>query len=58
MECAGLHLALSFDTRYVIDGKFFSPDNRNPMVRTVWFVESRDAAPYFVTARPLEEKQA
>lgn len=47
-----------FGTRYVIDGKLFSPDNRNPMVRTMWFVESSDATPYFVTAYPLEEKQA
>jgi hypothetical protein len=47
-----------FGARYVVDGKLFSPDGRNPMVRTVWFVESGDTTPYFVTAYPLEEKQA
>ena len=46
-----------FGVRYVIDGKLCSPDGRNPKVRTVWFIESGETIPYFVTAYPIEEKQ-
>jgi len=42
-----------FGTRYVIEGELISPDRRNPMVRTVWFIEAGSDVPRFVTAYPL-----
>ena len=44
-----------FGMRYVIEGKIVSPDGRNPSIRSIWFIESNEAAPYFVTAYPLRE---
>lgn len=41
-----------FGMRYTIEGPIASPDGRNPVIRTVWFVESGIAAPRFVTAYP------
>jgi hypothetical protein len=45
-----------FGTRYVIEGVIFSPDRRNPSVRSVWFIESGSDIPFFVTAYPLKGK--
>ena len=42
-----------FGTRYVIEGMILSPDGRNPMIRSVWFIEADEEAPRFVTAYPL-----
>jgi hypothetical protein len=42
-----------FGTRYVIEGMIHSPDGRNPMIRSVWFIEAGEEAPRFVTAYPL-----
>lgn len=42
-----------FGTRYVIDGQIMSPDGRNPIIRSVWFVETNEIIPNFVTAYPL-----
>lgn len=41
-----------FGTRYIVEGRLESPDGRNPLVRTVWFVEAGDDNPRFVTAYP------
>ena len=41
-----------FGTRYEIDGPLPTPDGRAPMVRVVWFVESRENVPRLVTLVP------
>jgi hypothetical protein len=38
--------------RYVIEGTLYTPDHRNPFVRTVWFIEFEQQNPQFVTAYP------
>lgn len=43
-----------FGTRYVVEGTIRTPDGRTPSIRSVWFVESDQDAPRFVTAYPLE----
>jgi hypothetical protein len=42
-----------FGKRYVIEGSLVTPDGRNPLVRTVWFIEEGDDRPQLVTAYPL-----
>jgi hypothetical protein len=43
-----------YGKRYVIDGSLAAVDGRNPLVRAVWFIETGDDIPRFVTAYPLE----
>ena len=43
-----------FGTRYVIEGAIATPDGRNPEIRSVWFIETGEDVPRFVTAYPLE----
>jgi hypothetical protein len=42
-----------FGMRYVVEGKITSPDGRQPMLRSVWFIDADGEAPRFVTAYPL-----
>jgi hypothetical protein len=42
-----------FGTRYVIEGTIVTPDRRNPIIRSVWFIETGEEIPRFVTAYPL-----
>lgn len=42
----------------VIEGPLVTPGGRNPMVRAIWFVESGQEHPRFVTAYPMEGGQA
>jgi hypothetical protein len=42
-----------YGQRYIIEGIIRSPDARNPLIRVVWFVESGEDTPRFVTAYPL-----
>jgi hypothetical protein len=42
-----------FGVRYVLEGRLETPDGRNPLVRSVWFIEKDDAIPRLVTAYPL-----
>lgn len=37
----------------VVEGPLQTPGGREPIVETVWLVTSADAAPWFVTARPV-----
>src|ERR1051325_3369083 len=37
-------------TAYVLDGKIRCPDGRLPKIRTVWFVDTGELSPRFVTA--------
>jgi hypothetical protein len=41
--------------RYVMEGGIRSPDGRDPFIRTIWFTETADETPRFVTAYPLGE---
>ncbi len=43
-----------FGTRYVVEGTMETPLGRTPRIRSVWFLESDQDAPRFVTAYPLE----
>lgn len=47
-----------FGTRYIIDGVVTAPDGRRPLIRVIWFVETGEDIPRFVTAYPLEGKKA
>ena len=38
--------------KYVIIGTLDTPDDRNPMVRSVWQIASGTDYPRFITARP------
>jgi hypothetical protein len=45
-----------FGTRYVVDGALAAPDGRAPVIRSVWFLETGQETPRFVTAYPLERE--
>jgi hypothetical protein len=42
----------SYGTRYIVTGTLETPDGRNPLVRTVWFIGFEDPRPRLVTAYP------
>jgi hypothetical protein len=42
-----------FGKRYVVEGSFVTPDGRNPLIRSVWFVENSEDSPQLVTIYPL-----
>jgi hypothetical protein len=46
--------ASPFGVRYVIEGALPAPDGRAPLVRSVWFIDTGDDVPRFVTAYPLK----
>ena len=43
-----------FGTRYVIEGTMETPLGRSPSIRSVWFLETNQEIPRFVTAYPLK----
>ena len=43
-----------FGVSYAMDGPLLTPDGQTPQVRTVWFMETGQNAPYFITAHPLK----
>jgi hypothetical protein len=45
-----------FGTRYVIEGVLLAPDPRGAVVRSVWFIETGEQIPRFVTAYPLQRR--
>ena len=45
-----------FGTRYIIDGMLLAPDGREALVRSVWFIETGEQIPKFVTAYPLQRR--
>jgi hypothetical protein len=49
--------ASPFGTRYVIEGILSTPDGRVPLIRTVWFIETGEQIPRFVTAYPLQRRE-
>lgn len=46
----------AFGMAYVVEGPLHAPDGRTPYTRVVWFVETGDTVPRFVTAYPLKGK--
>jgi len=44
-----------YGLRYSMDGELESPDGKNPMVRTVWIVESETDGPRLITAHPISK---
>jgi len=47
-----------FGTRYVIEGIISAPDGRTPLIRAIWFVETDEDTPRFVTAYPLRSRES
>lgn len=47
-----------FGTRHVVEGILYTPDGRTPVVRSVWFIETGERIPRFVTAYPLKRETA
>ena len=43
-----------FGVSYTIEGYLQTPNGRFPEVRSVWFIETGQITPYFVTAYPLK----
>lgn len=43
-----------FGNRYVIEGSLQTPSGRAPQVRVVWFIDTGETDPRFVTAYPLK----
>lgn len=43
-----------FGTSYAIEGQLTTPDGRLPRIRTIWFIETGETIPRFVTAFPLK----
>jgi len=56
-HAAALDVAMAedtaFGTRYTIEGELESPDGRDPLVRTIWFVDNGETIPRLVTAYPV-----
>lgn len=46
-----------FGVKYLIDGCICSPSGATAQIRSVWFVDSNERCPRFVTAYPLQRKQ-
>jgi hypothetical protein len=53
---AGIVEATPFGTRYVIEGILSTPDGRALLIRTVWFIETGQQIPRFVTAYLLQRR--
>jgi hypothetical protein len=45
--------ASPYGQRHVLEGVICSPDGRNPFIRTIWFIETAEETPRFVTAYPV-----
>ena len=43
-----------FGDRYVVEGTIATPSGRTPRIRSVWFLETGQAVPRFVTSYPLK----
>lgn len=45
-----------FGTRYIIEGLLFALGGRQAIIRSVWFIETGEDIPRFVTAYPLQRR--
>jgi hypothetical protein len=52
-----MHEHSRFGIRYICEGPIRSPDGRNPMIRSVWFIDFGDEVPRLVSAYPLERRR-
>ncbi len=43
-----------FGTRYIVEGTMETPAGQTPRIRPVWFLETSQKIPRFVTAYPLK----
>lgn len=41
-----------FGRKFVLEGTLATPDGRDPVVRAIWFIETGESEPRFVTAYP------
>jgi hypothetical protein len=46
-----------FGTRFVVEGSLKTPNSQNPFVRVVWFINTNEEIPRFVTAYPQKEDE-
>ncbi len=46
-------IEIDIGVKYVVDGEIETPDDRNPVVRTVWMVDTGTDAPRLITAYPI-----
>ena len=46
-----------FGIRYIIEGEIPTPSGRQPLVRSVWFVETGTTTPRLVSAYPLPRRK-
>jgi len=46
-----------FGTRYAIEGTLLSPDGRNPVICSAWFIETGETIPKFVTSYPPKRRE-
>lgn len=44
-----------FGVKYLIEGQLVTPDERDPLVRSVWQIDHEETNPRFVTAYPVKE---
>jgi hypothetical protein len=42
-----------FGQKFIVEGPLTAPDGRTPIVRAVWFIETGELQPRFVTAYPV-----
>jgi hypothetical protein len=42
---------------YAVDGPLLSPDGRNPLLKSVWTIDTDSDIPRFVTAYPLKKRK-
>ena len=42
-----------FGVKYIVEGTLKTPDNRNPEIKTIWFIENNEKNPKFITAYPI-----
>ena len=47
-----------FGARYIIEGELQTPVGRAAMIRAVWFLDTGENVPRFVTAYPLRFKES
>ena len=46
-------IEIDIGIKYVVDGEIETPDGRNPLVRTVWMVDTGTDRPRLITAYPI-----
>ena len=47
----------SFGKRYIVEGKLFGSGGETAVVRSVWFIQTGEQTPRFVTAYPFQRRK-